>query len=873
MSYPVPPPEPSAIIYIAKPKKVALTAAAASEGNSSKHAALPESSPATSKPLTASEDSSNRAALPESPAAASEGSSNQPATPAEISPATIEPEPTAEHLGPPVETGQPLEIADALAAVASGTAKLGFQNPTAATEPANRETVPDAAFTTYRLPPAGSRNAGGPITAAPAAQVPGNVAQQQENSNRAQNQQPENKPSEPVEIPVPEQTPEPAPSGGQQLEIPTPATPSTPQPRPQPQPKPAPVPGQRTPPGQRTVPLPVTPGDTIEIKADSQEFDDKQQIVTAVGRVIVRFRQAIIDADRAIVNLITRQVVASGNVSYTRGQQVVRGQRMEFNLGLNAGTVEQASGELFLPAAGSDLTPTLPTDISAGTILEQPLSDRITSQQPVRGVRSPGAATITIGGGGQLTAPQVTGAVNRVRFEADKLELLPDGTRVATNIRITNDPFSPPELEYRARRATIRRISPTAEELVTTQPRLVFDNRVKIPVYPRRQVFDSQQRSGPCLSFGYDGGDRGGLFAECAFEVIPTGPVRLTLTPQFYIQRTIEENGGNPFSPDNFGLKARLRATLGPQTRLDGSAIFLNFDNFPNLAERDFRGNLRLRQAIGTHTLAGEYSYRDRLFNGSLGFQTVHSSLGAVLTSPVIPLGRSGINLSYQTGYQFINADTDRPDLLDPIRENNRIDLGRFQASFALSRGFNLWQGRPLPRTPTQGLRYTRTPVVPFLQLALGVRGVTSYYSSGDSQNSIAGSVGIQGQFGHFSRPYLDYTGFNVTYTQVARDGLSPFLFDRLVDLRVLSFGLVQQIYGGFRVGFQTAVNLESGDTISTNYTLEYSRRSYAIILRFNPERQVGSLTFRISDFNWNGTPEPFSGDVQTVEGGVRLSD
>ncbi|NJM60050.1 MAG: LPS-assembly protein LptD, partial [Oscillatoriales cyanobacterium RU_3_3] len=129
--------------------------------------------------------------------------------------------------------------------------------------------------------------------------------------------------------------------------------------------------------------MPVTPGDTIEIKADSQEFDDKQQIVTAIGRVIVRFRQAVIDADRAVVNLITRQVVASGNVSYTRGQQVVRGQRMEFNLGLNAGTVEQASGELFLPAAGSDLTPTLPTDISAGTILEQPLSDRITSQQPV----------------------------------------------------------------------------------------------------------------------------------------------------------------------------------------------------------------------------------------------------------------------------------------------------------------------------------------------------------------------------------------------------------------------------------------------------------------------------------------------------------
>jgi Protein of unknown function (DUF3769) len=401
----------------------------------------------------------------------------------------------------------------------------------------------------------------------------------------------------------------------------------------------------------------------------------------------------------------------------------------------------------------------------------------------------------------------------------------------------------------------------------------VFDQRVKIPVYPRRQVFDSRQQSGPCLTFGFDGGDRGGLYAECAFEVLQNGPIRLSLTPQFYIQRTIEKNGGNPFSADNFGLKAKLRANLGPRTRLDGSAIFLNFDNFPDLAEKAFRGNLRLRQSIGTHTLTGEYSYRDRLFNGSLGFQTVHSSLGVVLSSPVIPLGKSSINLSYQTGYQFITADTDRADLLDAVRENNRIDLGRFQVSAALSRGFNLWEGKGLPRTPTQGLKYTRNPVVPFVQLALGVRGVGSYYSSGDRQNSIAGSVGIQGQFGHFSRPFLDYTGFNVTYTQVARDGISPFLFDRLVDLRVLSFGLVQQVYGPFRVGFQSAINLESGETISTNYTVEYSRRSYAIILRFNPERQVGSLTFRISDFNWNGTPEPFYGDVKTVEGGVRLSD
>jgi lipopolysaccharide export system protein LptA len=842
MPYPVPPPEPPAIIYIAKPKKVALTVAAGDGDTRSNPAEIPEPSPDIVQP--------------------------EP-TPAQA-------ESAATLLGTTPVTDRPPEMADPLASVESGEAVVGFQRRVPVREPETATVEQDSSFTTYQL---GSVENAISVrnrerTAQAQRKQERNLVGKQESWYQAKGLQLEDNSPEPQDIPVPE-PPEPAPSGQQEFDIPGPGTtpaPTTPT-APTPKRKPAAPPGVRTPPSRRTVPFPVSPADTIEIKADSQEFDDKQQIVTAVGNVVVRFRQTVIDADRAIVNLVTRQVVASGNVAYTRGQQVVRGQRMEFNLGLNAGAVEQASGEIFLPAAGSELTPTLPTDISAGTILEQPLSDRITSQQPLRGVKSPGAATVTIGGGGQLAAPQVVGAVNRIRFEAERLELLPNGVRVATNIRITNDPFSPPEFEYRARTATITRISPTAEELVTTKPRLVFDNRVKIPVYPRRQVFDSRQQSGPCLTFGYDGGDRGGLYAECGFEVLQNGPVRLTLTPQIYLQRVVEKHGGNPFSPDSYGLRARLRASLGPRTRLDGSAIFLSLEDFPNLPENSFRGNLRLRQSIGTHSLAAEYSYRDRLFNGSLGYQTVQSSLGALLTSPVIPLGGTGINLSYQAGYQFINADTDRPDLLEPVRENNRIDLGRAQVSVALSRGFNLWQGQPLPRTPTQGLRYTRTPVVPFVQLALGVRGVGTSYSSGDRQNSIAPSVGIQGQFGHFSRPFLDYTGFNVTYTQVGRDGISPFLFDRLVDLRVLSFGLVQQVYGGFRVGFQSAINLESGEAISTNYTLEYSRRSYAIILRFNPERQVGSLTFRISDFNWNGTPQPFSGDGRTVEGGVRLSD
>ncbi|MBA3921049.1 MAG: DUF3769 domain-containing protein, partial [Nostocaceae cyanobacterium] len=200
------------------------------------------------------------------------------------------------------------------------------------------------------------------------------------------------------------------------------------------------------------------------------------------------------------------------------------------------------------------------------------------------------------------------------------------------------------------------------------------------------------------------------------------------------------------------------------------------------------------------------------------------------------------------------------------------VSLGRIQASAALSKGFLLWQGKPLPPTATEGLRYTPNPIVPFLSSYVGVTGTTGYYTSGDSQTSLTGTVGLQGQFGHSSRPFLDYTAFNLSYSQGFNSGLSPFLFDRNVDTKVLNAGISQQLYGPWRLGFQTSINLDTGKQSSADYFLEYSRRTYGITLRYNPVLQLGALSFRLSDFNWVGGTDPFSerSEVQSVINGVR---
>ncbi|MCT7961366.1 DUF3769 domain-containing protein [Laspinema sp. D1] len=604
--------------------------------------------------------------------------------------------------------------------------------------------------------------------------------------------------------------------------------------------------------GQNATPPTIAPADTVELKADRQEFDNERQIVTGEGNARMRGRGAAIDGERLQVNLESQVAIAEGDAVYAKGQQVLQGDRIEYDLVQNRGGIDGAKGDIFTPTTAEDFSPNLPTDVSAAALQQQDIMDRLRAGEPPRRITPAGGITFG-GGGGSL--PTTGGTIDRFRFEADRLNFNDLGWE-GTNVRMTNDPFSPPELELRSPRATFRPISPLQDEIFAKSPRLVFDDRISIPLLRERIILDRSDQDPSLIRFGYDQEDRGGVYAETT--VIPlggSGPVQINLIPQYYIQRTLTDGIGNPSSL--FGLKARLAANPTPTTSIVGEARFTDFDF--NDEEENLRGTLRVRQMVGTHAVSGEYNYRDRLFNGSLGYQTVHQNVGLVVTSPAIALGGTGINLSYQASAQYINADSDRPDLLPLVRNNNRLDSSRFQASAAVSRGFLLWQGKALPRTRTEGLRYTPAPVVPYVRLFGGLTGVASIYGSDDTQNALTGSIGIQGQFGHFSRRWLDYTGFNVSLSRIWKDGESPFLFDRIADSKVLTAGITQQVYGPFRVGVQTSFNLDTGERINTDLSMEYSRRTYAVNLRFSPEREVGSVSLQLNNFSWFGSGNQFS--------------
>ncbi|NJO43455.1 MAG: DUF3769 domain-containing protein [Cyanobacteria bacterium CRU_2_1] len=687
-------------------------------------------------------------------------------------------------------------------------------------------------------------------------------------------------------LPSVEPLPPPSPSqdtpteDGSEEESQSPQSPLEEEPTPPPE---TPPPG--TPP-TGTPPTDAPPQDIIELEADRQEYDERAQVFRAEGNVELRFRGAVVNADRLQVSVPNRVAVAEGNASITRGQQVLRGDRIVYNLTQDSGTVTAARGEISLSTISTDLGPTEPglaTDVTTGATIV-PLSETLNA--PLQVLGSAGGLTVgtTTPGQGGLTAG-ATGTVSRLRYEADQISF--NGPNIqASNVRITNDPFSPPELELRSNNVTVMPISPTQTEIRARNPRLVFDQGFSLPLLRDRAIIDNRERSPGLVEFGFDERDRGGFFIQRDFDVLVLDGVSFRVTPQILVQRAIDEGGFG--DPSSYGLIAQLNVTPSPRTIIEGRASFSSLDISEWSGE--FRGSLRARQLVAAHTVALEYSYRDRLFNGSLGFQNVQNSLGLVVTSPRIVLGDSLIELSYQASVQLVNANVNGRrvfveqdqaliDLLPEAdefgaRPNFRIDLVRYQASAALNRFFFLWVGTALPPTPEEGLRYTPNPVVPYLATYVGARGVFSAYSNGDTQSTLTGTVGILGQFGNFSRPFLDFTGINISYSVTALDGDTPFDFDRVNDLQTLGLSITQQIYGPFRFSVQSTIFLDRVDTdeldSSTILSLEYSRRSYSITLSYNPERESGAVSFRINDFNWVGDPGPFTGlGARSVSGGL----
>ncbi len=574
----------------------------------------------------------------------------------------------------------------------------------------------------------------------------------------------------------------------------------------------------------------------LRLRSDQQTFNPSTEIFEAEGNVEMVLGRSVLRADRMTIDIPRQIAVAEGNVQVELGDQRIQGDRLEYDFGQETGVLEPAFGQINL---GS-----LPVDV-ANSGLSNDLLNGAPQTEPDR----------------------------FIRFQADRVTFDVD-TWQAENLRVTNDPFDPPELEVRTPQASAF-LRPDGTSLITAQPgQLVFDQVffLPIPVSFRLDQLSDQ----PPISVFFDDFDeeeiRRGLVIQPNFEILDDSNVSWVISPQFYPQRLLEEENG---LDDGYGLRTDLRVVqpnTGQSTHIFAELRGFVFDEFSE------RLRLQVEHSIPTGdggVVTYSYNFRERFFSGLLGFEIVENRLGAQYSSPVLTLGESGIEFSYQASVDQIDALGQDPPVEDvdiAEEETDRLQLTRFQLGTALSRSFQLWQpsitetGDPVltaqASSDSPPFRFSPGPIEQGLWLNTGVSTSQSLYTSGETQSYVAGSVGIDAVIGSFMADTFDYTNIRVTYSNGFLSGASPFLFDRITTREQLVLGGLQQLFGPVRAGAETTVDLQSGRSVDTTYQLNYDRRTYGLSLRYNPVRETGALELRVDSFNW--------GDVGAGETEVR---
>lgn len=574
----------------------------------------------------------------------------------------------------------------------------------------------------------------------------------------------------------------------------------------------------------------IDPKGRVEVDANRQTFNEQTQVFTATGNAVMRYRGAVLEADEIEVNLITRKATATGEeVVLTRGDQVLRGKRLDYDLDAESGVFYQVRGGVRLQEADRD------TNLIDAPILVDPGAPP-RAVLPQTAVESPGRGL--------------------QRFTADELTFDSKGGGTATNLRITNDPFDPPELELQSRKAILTRLPNGDSEIRAQGGQLAFDRRIAVPLLRDRVVISRRRRDPLPFELGYDQRDLGGVFLSRTFDVVDERNITFQITPILLLQRTIERG----FSPvgTNFALSSRLVADVARDTtvKLDGLLSRLDFWD----TDERLRARFRLEHRwLRVHSVIVDAAYRQRVFNGSLGFEDVRFGGGVALASnePIILDKARTTQLQYLLSARIIQANSD--DTNDPDGQELRT-LGRYQGVITLSRGVTLWQGKALPPTATQGLRFSPRPLTPYLSFSVGMTSINNFYSNGTTQIVLGGNIGLSAQFGNFAKNFFDYTALNIFYTPRFRlTDPSPFFFDRQVDQQVINISLAQQLFGPLRATANIVLSLDNGGAriVDATYGLEYSRRTYGVSVFFNPERAQGGVLFRLNEFNWTGNPEP----------------
>ena len=468
----------------------------------------------------------------------------------------------------------------------------------------------------------------------------------------------------------------------------------------------------------------------------------------------------------------------------------------------------------------------------------------------------------------------VSGTISRWRLQANRLTVTPQGWQ-ADRAAFTNDPFTPAQSWVDAS-GVVAHQEPNGDVVIQAKSnQLILEDRLPIPLQ-RNQRFEKDREVENRWVMAVDSEDRDGFYLGYNLRPLEIGKQStLNLQPQFMVRRALDGTTSSYVLPgQSVGASAKSQPTrigdlFGLLARFDTRVLGLNVDvvgdfstfdpsNFANGTRSwgDISRSFKL-PVIGRLTARGFAAYRYQVWNGSLGEQDVYSALGASLEQ-----ARELPNLGSITNRMFWRAGFGNFQGTEFTSEN-LAELWRASVYGSINSRLPLWTGKALNPGTELATRFSATPVIPGLAINTNLNMNLAYYGDGRSQQAFSISGGPTLTLGHLQKNAFDYTQFTVSGGGTLRQGVSPFSFDRIVDLSTIGLGLTQQLVGPLMFSGGVGLNVDPnskfyGDVVDSYVELRWQRRAYELAVYYSPYQGIGGVRVKLNDFNFRGTGLPF---------------
>ena len=595
---------------------------------------------------------------------------------------------------------------------------------------------------------------------------------------------------------------------------------------------------------------------TLKIFADKQ-YDYDQNIYLAEGNVKALINGGILRSDLLSYDRLTGVLSAEGDIRFSKGGQYYKANKFEFNLLKKKGIIKDVYGIIDIKNVLNDLK----LDSESEEIILKNRSFSRTENSYSDGIEF-ALGNIKLPENKITRSNKSIGSINNWRFKSTLINVDEKGWK-SNRIIFTNDPFDPNQISFEG-------IDVIAEEeddgnllITSSKTNLILDNRTKL--FIGKRIFGEKKKKKNKFQFIYDDTDRDGLVLARRINRKNINNIELELQPQFLINRAIlgktysykNSQDKNINFSDLFGLNIKLKAgnenwnfdSLNDLSTLNTTRILSGLRHY-SAFRKYFRIPILEDSSFNIFT-----TYRSRAWNGTIGETEIKSALGGFIEkthffSNVVVKN----NLNIRIGTAKYESEK--------LENSEMTSLWRSSIFASLDSEYPIWKSNPEILDKKKNRILSPVLINPELVLRSNINSAYFKYEDGSDQGFLKLSIGPEMRLGKLERNLLDYTKLFVMPGIKIKAGNSPFKFDNAIDLKTLSIGFMQQIYGPLMFDINSKLNIDNssenyGEYYDTKLGLLWHKRSYECGIYFHPNNDSGGLYFRINGFKFGNSVNP----------------